>query len=177
MFRISLTLLVHLHLLLLCFCRDLSFWRIDLPSNIEPGKTMTVDVESSYAHALTPYPAEITQSQKQQVLYEGNVFFFTPYSTKSQTTTVTTTNTAIESYSKSPKPVSQTDRTVTYGPYEQREAFAEVKNCLNQNLSFYQISLWISKMYACSVFLLNANLFAGWIESTLWKQLSFPDSY
>lgn len=87
---------------------------------------MTVDVDSSYAHALTPYPAEITQSQKQQVLYNGNVYFFSPYSTKSQTTTVTTTNTAIESYSKSPKPVSQTDRTVTYGPYEQREAFSEV---------------------------------------------------
>lgn len=87
---------------------------------------MTVDVESSYAHALIPYPAEITQSQKQQVLYNGNVYFFSPYPTKSQTTTVTTTTTAIESYSKSPKPVSQTDRTVTYGPYEQREAFAEV---------------------------------------------------
>uniref|UniRef100_A0A8W8LS34 Dolichyl-diphosphooligosaccharide--protein glycosyltransferase subunit 1 n=1 Tax=Magallana gigas TaxID=29159 RepID=A0A8W8LS34_MAGGI len=46
--------------------KDLSFWRIELPSNLEPGKTMTVDVDSSYAHALTPYPAEITQSQKQQ---------------------------------------------------------------------------------------------------------------
>lgn len=107
--------------------KDLSFWRIELPSNLEPGKTMTVDVDSSYAHALTPYPAEITQSQKQQVLYNGNVYFFSPYSTKSQTTTVTTTNTAIESYSKSPKPVSQTDRTVTYGPYEQREAFSEAE--------------------------------------------------
>lgn len=32
-------------------------------------------------------------------------------------------------------------------------------------------------MYACSDFLLNANLFADWIESTLWEQLSFPDSY
>lgn len=107
--------------------KDVSFWRIDLPSSLEAGKTMTVDVDSMYAHALTPYPAEITQSQKQQVLYNGNVYFYSAYVTKSQTTTVTTTNTAIESYSKSPKPVSQSDRTITYGPYEQREAFAEAE--------------------------------------------------
>ncbi|XP_048740407.2 dolichyl-diphosphooligosaccharide--protein glycosyltransferase subunit 1-like [Ostrea edulis] len=107
--------------------KDVSFWRIELPSNLDIGKTMTIDVDSTYAHALTPYPAEITQSQKQQVLYNGNVFFFSPYITKSQTTTVTTTNTAIESYSKSPKPVAQSDRTVTYGPYEQREAFSEAE--------------------------------------------------
>ncbi|XP_022300002.2 dolichyl-diphosphooligosaccharide--protein glycosyltransferase subunit 1-like [Crassostrea virginica] len=107
--------------------RDLSFWLIDLPSNLDAGKTMTVDVDSVFAHALTPYPAEITQSQKQQVLYNGNIYFFSPYSTKSQTTTVTTTNSAIESYTKSPKPVSQSDKTITYGPYEQRDAFAETE--------------------------------------------------
>lgn len=116
--------------ILILIFRDLSFWLIDLPSNLDAGKTMTVDVDSVFAHALTPYPAEITQSQKQQVLYNGNIYFFSPYSTKSQTTTVTTTNSAIESYTKSPKPVSQSDKTITYGPYEQRDAFAEVRNLL-----------------------------------------------
>jgi len=56
---------------------------------------------------------------------EGSVYLFSPYTTKTQTTTVTVGG-ALESYSKSPKPVSENEKTITYGPYEGREPFTQV---------------------------------------------------
>ncbi|KAK3103927.1 hypothetical protein FSP39_022971 [Pinctada imbricata] len=104
---------------------DQQFWRIDLERNLEAGKTLKVEVDTVFAHALRPYPAEIPQGQKQQVVFEGSVYFYSPYKTNTQNTAVTTTSTSVESYTKSPKPVSQSDRTISYGPYEQREPYSE----------------------------------------------------
>ncbi|XP_033746394.1 dolichyl-diphosphooligosaccharide--protein glycosyltransferase subunit 1-like [Pecten maximus] len=106
---------------------DKQFWRINLRTDLGVGKMVKVDVDTVFAHALRPYPLEIAQSEKQQVVLEGNVYFYSPYVTKSQTTVVTVSSTAIESYSKSPKPVSESDKTITYGPYEKREPFTQAE--------------------------------------------------
>lgn len=105
---------------------DKEFWRINLATGLDAGRSIQVDVESVYAHALSPFPTKIKQTDKQLVVFTGNVFFYSPYKTSSQTTTVNLASSSIESYSKSPKPVSQSDKSVTYGPYEAREAFTEV---------------------------------------------------
>lgn len=97
-----------------------------MPSNLAAGKSLQVDVDSVYAHALSPFPTKIKQSEKQLVVFTGNIFLYSPYKITSQTTTVNLASSSIESYSKSPKPVSQSEKTVTYGPYETREPFTEV---------------------------------------------------
>ncbi|XP_055883590.1 dolichyl-diphosphooligosaccharide--protein glycosyltransferase subunit 1-like isoform X1 [Biomphalaria glabrata] len=103
---------------------DKRFYRITLPTTLDAGKTVTVDVEAVYAHVLKPYPSEITQSEKQLVVLDTNLYFYSPYVTKSQTTVVTTTNSNIESYTKI-KPVTQSDNVITYGPFEEKAPFSE----------------------------------------------------
>lgn len=105
---------------------DKQFWRIKLPSGLENGKTVSVEVETVFSHALTPFPREITQAEKQFVVFTGNLYLFSPYKVTKQSTTVTTASSKIESYTKV-KPFSQTETTINYGPYEDKEAFSEVE--------------------------------------------------
>jgi len=94
-----------------------AFWRIEMKDALKPGETAVVDVETTSTHLLTPHPASITQKEKQLVLYHGSHYFYSPYRVAKQTTVVNLGTRNIESYTKL-KPVSQTDSTITYGPYE-----------------------------------------------------------
>lgn len=105
---------------------DKEFWRVTLRSGLDAGKSVTVELEAAFAHALTPYPSQITQAEKQFVVYEGNLYFYSPYQTASQKTTITTTSSALESYTKT-KPVSVSDNVITYGPYENKAPFSEAQ--------------------------------------------------
>lgn len=110
---------------LVSVCSDKQFFRVQLPSSLNAGKTVTVDVEAVYAHALVPYPSQITQAEKQYVVFEGNLYFYSPYKTLSQKTSVTTSSPTLESYTKT-KPVSLTENIISYGPYDEKAAFTEV---------------------------------------------------
>ena len=56
-------------------------------------------------------------------MYSGNHYVYLPYKCKTQTTKVTLASSNIESYSKL-KPVSQSDTTISYGPYSNVEPFS-----------------------------------------------------
>ena len=101
------------------------FWRIKLASEVAAGKSGTLEVETVYIHALSPYPAQITQAERQYVVFSGNLYFYSPYKTTTQSLTVQTTTSTIESYTKT-KPVSVSDNTISYGPFSDRDAFTEV---------------------------------------------------
>jgi len=103
---------------------DKSFFRVELDPALAAGKTSTFEVEAVFSHVLQPYPSEIQQAEKQLVVYEGNLYFYSPYSTTSQSTLVSTTNSNVESYTKT-KPVSQSESSITYGPYEDKAPFSE----------------------------------------------------
>ncbi|RUS86217.1 hypothetical protein EGW08_006012 [Elysia chlorotica] len=103
---------------------DKTFYRVTLRSALDAGKTTIVDVEAIFSHVLRPYPSEIAQAEKQLVVLEANLYFYSPYPTTSQTTTVITTSSNVESYTKT-KPVSQSDTSIIYGPYEDKAAFSE----------------------------------------------------
>jgi len=102
------------------------FYRIDLPFALDAGKEMTLDVETVFGHSLLPYPTHIVQSEKQLVKFVGNVFFYSPYRTQSLTTVVTCASSAIDYYTKE-KPVSSTDKSITYGPHENVDPFKQVE--------------------------------------------------
>ena len=86
-----------------------------------------IDVETVYTHQLAPHPASITQKEKQLVLFHGNHYFYSPYTSLKQSTTVNLGTRNVESYSKL-KPASQSDNTILYGPYENVPAFSVVSN-------------------------------------------------
>lgn len=100
------------------------FYKVILPSALDGGKQVTVDMETVFTHVLLPYPAEIAQAEKQLVVLDTNLYLTSPYPVVSQTTVVTTNNANVESYTKT-KPVSQSDNTITYGPFEDKAAFSE----------------------------------------------------
>lgn len=103
------------------------FYRIDFASPLAAGKDVKVDVESYFAHTLLPYPSEIAQSEKQLVKFSTSAVFYSPYKTTKQTTTLNTVSSNIESYTKTIKPVSSQDNSITYGPFEDKEAFSEAE--------------------------------------------------
>lgn len=78
-----------------------------------------------YTHTLQPYPSHILQSEKQFVKFIGNLYFFSPYMTKSQTALVICSSANIDSYTKQ-KPFSVSDKVITYGPFENVEPLKEV---------------------------------------------------
>lgn len=102
-----------------------TFYRVDLPSGLDAGKEMTIEVETSYSHSLHPYPTHIAQSDRQYVRFIGNVYFYSPYRTQTLTTIVSCATGNIESFTKE-KPYTSAEKAVTYGPYENVEPFKEV---------------------------------------------------
>lgn len=105
--------------------RDKKLYKVELPTLVDAGKELTIDVESVYGHALRPYPTHIAQAEKQYVKFIGNVYFYSPYRTQSETTTVNCATTAIDYYTKE-KPVTSADKSVTYGPHENLDPFKDV---------------------------------------------------
>lgn len=83
---------------------------------VSSGRTVNIVAEVIISSALIPYPNSITMKERQLVRYYGNHYFYSPYPTTKQTTTVTLSSRSIENYSKL-KPVSQSESTITYGPY------------------------------------------------------------
>lgn len=87
---------------------------VTLPAN---APTQILLVETVFTKSLLPYPTEIQQSDRQLVRYFGNAYFYSPFKTLTQKTTVQLSSKNVESYT-TVKPSSQSDSTITYGPYE-----------------------------------------------------------
>lgn len=101
-------------------------WQVDLASNpIKPGSSIDLDMIAVFTHKLEPYPTHISQSDKQLVLYNGNHYFFTPYSTTTQTSRIKLPSSgSLESYTKL-KPSSTADKSINLGPYENIAALSK----------------------------------------------------
>ncbi|EFA11223.1 dolichyl-diphosphooligosaccharide--protein glycosyltransferase subunit 1 [Tribolium castaneum] len=99
-------------------------YSVQLKQPLATGRTAGIILEAVFTKGLVPYPNSITQKEKQLVRYFGNHYFYTPYATSKQTTSVTLSSRSVESYTKL-KPVSQSDSTLTYGPYSDIPAFSQ----------------------------------------------------
>ncbi|XP_052869650.1 dolichyl-diphosphooligosaccharide--protein glycosyltransferase subunit 1 [Anopheles cruzii] len=83
-----------------------------------------VYIDTVFTKSLKPFPSAIGQSERQLVQYFGNVYFYSPYKTLTQKTTVHLSSRNVESYTQF-KPSSQADSTITYGPYDNVVAFSQ----------------------------------------------------
>lgn len=81
------------------------------------GSPNIIYIETVFSKALTPHPTHIAQSEKQLVRFFGQLYFYTPYKTASQKTTILLSSRNVESFTQV-KPVSHSDTTITYGPFE-----------------------------------------------------------
>jgi oligosaccharyltransferase complex subunit alpha (ribophorin I) len=102
-------------------------YRIDFESPLASGKSTKIEVETYFPHTLQPYPSEIAQSEKQLVKFITNAYYYSIYDTAKQTTVVNTVSSNIESYTQGVKPVSKSENSVTYGPFEDIKASSEAQ--------------------------------------------------
>ena len=98
-------------------CSDATFARIKFASPLASGDRVTVVVKAVFPGVVSPYPAQITQNEKQLVQFTGNHYVLSPYKTDTQTTTVQVANKNIESMTRL-QPASVSEDKVKYGPYD-----------------------------------------------------------
>ena len=125
---------------------DEKHWRVDLSGSNAIGagvaSSPTIELEAVFTRLLEPYPTQILQSERQFVLYNGNHYFASPYSTKSQSTKVKLPPSGtLESFTKL-KPSAQTDRNINLGPYENipSNSFSELKVHYENNSPFLTVT-------------------------------------
>ena len=99
-----------------------ALYKIEFKQELAAGRSLKFEVELVLYFSQKPYPAEITQADKQYVLFKGNHYYYSLYATKVQTTVVNLANEKTESYSQL-KPTSKSDSAITYGPYENVKPF------------------------------------------------------
>ncbi|XP_077581682.1 dolichyl-diphosphooligosaccharide--protein glycosyltransferase subunit 1 isoform X1 [Stigmatopora nigra] len=100
------------------------FFQVNLPYNLVVGNKIKVKVEMTFSHVLEPFPSDITQAERQLVVFQGNHYFYSPYPTQIQTTRVRLASKTVESYTKLGNP-SKTDDTIEYGPYHDIPQFSQ----------------------------------------------------
>lgn len=105
---------------------DTTFWKIELKSTLAGGATTTVSVDVVLGKALEMFPAQITQKEKQLVKFTGNLYTFLAYPVTTQSTSLTLASSTVESYTKV-KPVSLSDTSLSYGPYNNVAAFTQTE--------------------------------------------------
>jgi len=141
--------------------KDAYLFTFKLGSSLAKDASVTLLVEMVFSHSLEPFPAKITQSEKQQVVYKGNTYVFSPYLVKEQKTTVKLASSTIESYSRL-KPSSSSDNVITYGPYKEAKAFKkhEMKIHFENNSPFVIV-----------------NEMKRWIEVSHWGNIAVEETY
>ena len=100
------------------------FFTVQLPVALDPGAEVSVVVEAIYTHVIQPYPTQITQSEKQFVVFEGNHYFYSPYPTKTQTMRVKLASPNVESYTKLGNPMRH-NNLLDYGPFHDIPAYSQ----------------------------------------------------
>lgn len=95
-------------------------------SPVAAGAKLRVKVETVLSHVLRPFPTQITQAERQLVVFQGNHYLYSPYPTRTQTTRVRLASKTVESYSKLGNP-SKTDEVIEYGPFRDIAPFSQVR--------------------------------------------------
>ncbi|KAM3621003.1 uncharacterized protein V6R79_004739 [Siganus canaliculatus] len=117
------------------------FFKVLLPSGLAAGAQLKTKVEMTFSHVLKPFPTQITQAERQLVVFQGNHYLYSPYPTRSQTTRVRLASKTVESYTKLGSP-SKNDEMIEYGPFRDVAPFSEdaLKIHYENNTPFLTIS-------------------------------------
>lgn len=117
------------------------FFKVELPSSLAAGAKLRVKVETMLSHVLRPFPTQITQAERQLVVFQGNHYLYSPYPTRSQSSRVRLASKTVESYTKLGNP-SKTDEIIEYGPFRDVAPFSQdtMKIHYENNTPFLTIS-------------------------------------
>eukprot|EP00735_Rhodelphis_limneticus_P011641 TRINITY_DN476_c0_g1::TRINITY_DN476_c0_g1_i2::g.2517::m.2517 TRINITY_DN476_c0_g1::TRINITY_DN476_c0_g1_i2::g.2517 ORF type:complete len:468 (-),score=156.35,sp/Q9SFX3/OST1A_ARATH/37.00/2e-94,Ribophorin_I/PF04597.9/1.4e-115 TRINITY_DN476_c0_g1_i2:616-1980(-) len=91
---------------------------VDIPAS----KSVTLIIDAAFSEATRPRPTEIQQHEPQLMVYEDALYFYSPYLTEEQTTTVFLPGNNVETFTKT-KPVEHEEDTITWGPHRNIKPF------------------------------------------------------
>jgi oligosaccharyltransferase complex subunit alpha (ribophorin I) len=92
-------------------------FEVTLGRALAAKETTDLQVTLIYTHVQTPFPVSIAQNEKQLVRLAENAFFYSPYTTQTQKTSIKLPSTRVESKTEVAPTLLKGD-TLTYGPYE-----------------------------------------------------------
>lgn len=75
-----------------------------------------------FTNLLEPFPAEITQLENQFIRLKNSHYFYSPYRTDSQKTTIKLSSSSVQSFTKL-SPFSTKGSNIQFGPYENINPF------------------------------------------------------
>lgn len=107
---------------------DKQFYQIDFNTSRplrSKGRAPLV-IEYVLTNALHPHPEEITQKDRQLMMFNGNFFFYSPYKSLKSSIKYQTGTRRIEDYTNL-SPVSLSSGDIIYGPHGSVEPFAYSK--------------------------------------------------
>jgi oligosaccharyltransferase complex subunit alpha (ribophorin I) len=107
-------------------CSDTHFYRVRLPTPLEPKSQQTLSITYTYLSTLYPLPASIEQSDKQYLVYEFSAYWPSSYVTLKQKTEVKFPGTDVPEYTKIPKSGSTPESPQQQGAKFTYGSFGEV---------------------------------------------------
>uniref|UniRef100_A0A1I8A985 Dolichyl-diphosphooligosaccharide--protein glycosyltransferase subunit 1 n=1 Tax=Steinernema glaseri TaxID=37863 RepID=A0A1I8A985_9BILA len=102
---------------------DYVYHKIDLAKNVAAQGTGELTVFHTSTDFLKPYPAEITQTENQFVLYNGDAHIASVYEIAKEITTFQLTGDNVLSFTEV-SPSKKTGDRITYGPYTNQKPFS-----------------------------------------------------
>ncbi|KAJ3022895.1 proteasome regulatory particle base subunit [Thoreauomyces humboldtii] len=105
--------------------RSAQLYKVKLSSTLKKDESVYLIVNAAYTHAVHPYPKEVAQKDMQHLEHTGNAYFWSPYHSERQKTTVRLPSADILRFSAQPDPVTKSGNVVTYGPYDNVEPYAK----------------------------------------------------
>lgn len=68
--------------------RELQLYKITFDTPVKPNDEIRFGVKIASTHKLNPFPAKVPQVSRQFVVYNDNVYVYSPYFTDEMKTTV-----------------------------------------------------------------------------------------
>uniref|UniRef100_F1L248 Dolichyl-diphosphooligosaccharide--protein glycosyltransferase subunit 1 n=1 Tax=Ascaris suum TaxID=6253 RepID=F1L248_ASCSU len=116
-------------------------YKVELLTAVTPGAKVGVTVEYHLAQYLLPYPAKITQSEAQFMLYKGSAHVASPYVVTKETTVIQLAPGKLLSHT-TVTPTKTDSGKITYGPYTDQKPFtvSEIKVHSENNSPFVVVT-------------------------------------
>ncbi|KAI8592252.1 Ribophorin I-domain-containing protein [Geranomyces variabilis] len=103
--------------------RSSQLYKVKLPNTLKKDETVYLILNAAYTHAIHPFPKQVEMKSMQHLEHQSNAYFWSPYLSEYQKTTVRMPNPDIIRYNAKPSPVTKNGNIVTYGPYSNVAAY------------------------------------------------------
>ncbi|CDH51153.1 ribophorin i [Lichtheimia corymbifera JMRC:FSU:9682] len=96
--------------------KELQLYKITFDTPVKPNDEIRFGLKIASTHKLAPFPAKVPQVSRQFVVYNDNVYVYSPYFTDEMKTTVQLPSQVVQSYTGG-KHATHSGNKIVYGPF------------------------------------------------------------